>query len=65
MLLSHQGIADAAVIGIPDAEAGEVPKAFVVKKDPQLKAEDVMRFVKGNPSEMLILFNSNSCFCFV
>ena len=40
------------MIGIPDAEAGEVPKAFVVKRDAQLKAEDVKRFVKG----MLIIF---------
>lgn len=31
LLLEHEHIADAAVIGIEDERAGEVPKAFVVK----------------------------------
>ncbi|MDR6504417.1 acyl-CoA synthetase (AMP-forming)/AMP-acid ligase II [Arthrobacter oryzae] len=32
LLLTHPGIADAAVIGTPDADGQEVPMAFVVRQ---------------------------------
>ncbi len=39
ILLTHPAVADAAVIGMPDEEAGEVPKAFIALKEGQNASE--------------------------
>lgn len=46
VLLAHEGIADAAVIGAPGPGGGEIPKAFITRKTthPDLTAEDVLTF---------------------
>ena len=40
VLLTHPGVADAAVIPVPDVEAGELPRAYVVLKQAGGKAEE-------------------------
>jgi len=45
LLLSNSKIQDCCVIGVPDASAGEVPKAFVVKSDQSLSVEEVQKYV--------------------
>ncbi|RKT55222.1 AMP-binding protein [Saccharothrix australiensis] len=44
VLLTHPKVADAAVVGVPDEEASEVPKGFVVAKEPATP-EEIMAFV--------------------
>jgi len=47
LLIGHPGIQDAAVVGLPDETAGELPKAFVVKKPGyEVSGEDIQEFVK-------------------
>ncbi len=48
LLLSHVDIQDAAVIGIDDPFSGELPRAFIVRKDnSQISGEDVQKFVES------------------
>jgi acyl-CoA synthetase (AMP-forming)/AMP-acid ligase II len=48
LLLEHSGISDAAVIGIPDDEAGQLIKGIVVLKPGiVLTAEEVLTFANG------------------
>jgi len=54
VICTMEEVADAAVVGLPDDEAGELPLAFVVKKpDVNITATDVMNFVK----EKMTTFN--------
>ena len=45
-LMSHPGIADAAVIGIPSERWGETVKAIVTRKDPALSEEEIYAYCR-------------------
>ena len=47
VLLEHPGVLDAAVIGVPHAITGEIPKAFIVRKDENVKETDIVDFLQG------------------
>ncbi len=42
----HPGVLEVAAIGVPDEHSGEVPKLFIVKKDPALTEAAVLEFCK-------------------
>lgn len=47
ILCSHNSIADAAVIGIPDDEAGELPRAYIsLKPGFTVDPNDILKFVE-------------------
>ncbi|MGW0468976.1 AMP-binding protein [Streptomyces sp. NPDC003027] len=46
LLLTHPAIVDAVVVGYPDDESGEIPRAFVVRRPgAELTADEVIAFV--------------------
>jgi long-chain acyl-CoA synthetase len=44
VIASHPGVLECAVIGVADTKTGEAVKAFVVKKDLNVTAEDIIRY---------------------
>jgi acyl-CoA synthetase (AMP-forming)/AMP-acid ligase II len=51
LLLTHPQIADCAVVGVADERAGEVPRAFVVRKSKDVSEQDVENFVASKVSK--------------
>ncbi|MBT3586313.1 MAG: AMP-binding protein [Halobacteriovoraceae bacterium] len=48
VLVTHPKVFEAAAIGIPDEKSGEAVKAFVVKKDDSLTADELKAFCREN-----------------
>jgi long-chain acyl-CoA synthetase len=54
------GVLECCAIGVPDEKSGEVPKVFVVKKDPSLTEATVMEYCRKNLTGYKIPATSNS-----
>lgn len=48
VVVSHEKVLEAAVIGIPNEKSGELVKLFVVKKDKSLNEKELLAFCKEN-----------------
>lgn len=46
VLSTHPKILEVGVTGVPDPQTGEAVKAFIVKKDPSLTKEEIIRFCR-------------------
>ncbi|MBX3530951.1 MAG: long-chain-fatty-acid--CoA ligase [Rhizobiaceae bacterium] len=46
VVAQHPKVLEVAAIGVPDEKSGEVPKLFIVKRDPSLTAEEVIDFTR-------------------
>ncbi|MFL6715711.1 MAG: long-chain-fatty-acid--CoA ligase [Burkholderiaceae bacterium] len=46
VLAAHPGVLESACVGVPDANAGEAVKVFVVRKDPALTSAELMDYCR-------------------
>jgi long-chain acyl-CoA synthetase len=63
VIATHPGVADTAVVGVPDDECGEIVVAFVTKKDPSLTEDAVRQHCKqsltGYKVPRLVVFKND------
>ncbi|MBM1174593.1 AMP-binding protein [Microvirga arabica] len=48
VLANHPGVMESAVIGLPDEHSGEAVVAYVVRKDPNITADELRQFCREN-----------------
>jgi long-chain acyl-CoA synthetase len=46
VIATHPGVLEVAAVGVPDEKSGEVVKVFIVKRDPNLTIEDVIKHAR-------------------
>ncbi|MEO7496069.1 MAG: long-chain fatty acid--CoA ligase [Massilia sp.] len=46
VIAAHPGVLECAVVGVPDEHSGEAVKVFVVRRDPDLTAEQLMDYCR-------------------
>ena len=44
----HPGVLECAAVGVPDKKSGEAVRLFVVKKDPALSSDDLLKYCREN-----------------
>lgn len=65
ILMKHDSVKDAAVIGVPDDISGEIPTAFVVRKsESNISAKELIDYTAGKCMEKFLFgFQSTSTIC--
>lgn len=44
IIASHPGVLEVGVVGVPSEHSGEIVKAFIIKKDPNLTKQSIIQF---------------------
>jgi long-chain acyl-CoA synthetase len=47
VIATHPGVQEVAAIGVPDEQSGEAVKVFIVRSDPSLTKDEVIRHCRG------------------
>jgi len=48
LIRQHEGVTEVAVTGVPDERAGELPRAYVIRKNRKVQEQDIMKFVAAH-----------------